>query len=202
MKKTGVSIVLLATVLAVAAVFRPDCRAQFTQGPPDNPSAAGITAGSPAPTPAAPHVIDAGPAQPPPSGRQTFSVPGPSPERDILTAGRLLELFGIPPLVDGPASDPLARRLALSGEQIRQMDAVRDRFYRQTRELRYEILNRRLELRKLFLDPGTNPAVIGEKARTVASLWNRLAGMSADAAIEARGILTGEQVERLERLIE
>jgi hypothetical protein len=191
---------LLMVVCSLVFALALDCQAQFTQGPPDNPSAAGLTTGNPPPTPAPPHAVSV-PASPPPfSGQQGVSAPVPQSEPPVTSPERLLRAYGIPPLIDGPAPDVLAHRLGLSSEQIRQIDAVRDDFYRRTRELRYEILRRRLELRQLFLDHRTDPSSITKRQRDLDSLWTRFADLSVAAAIQVRGLLKREQVEMLERL--
>ncbi len=118
----------------------------------------------------------------------------------MMSPGRILQAQGIPPLIDGPGLNALSRELALSREQTQRIESLRNKFYRDSRALRYEILTKRLEMRRLFADPTTDKGTITARERDLAASWQRLADLLSRAAIDARQVLNPEQIEKLERL--
>jgi Spy/CpxP family protein refolding chaperone len=94
----------------------------------------------------------------------------------------------------------LARHLNLSPSQVDGITEVRNRFYRETRDLRYGLLEKRMELRKLLSDPKTDERLLLKRQREVSDLWQKLADMVGRAVIEARRLLNPEQIERLDQL--
>lgn len=89
--------------------------------------------------------------------------------------------------------------LGLSKEQIDKMQALRDRFYNETRDLRYDMAQKRLEMRKLFMDPKTDDATLLAKQKEMSALRQKLQDKMAQMMIEGRKILTPEQLQKLDR---
>ena len=77
---------------------------------------------------------------------------------------------------------------------------LRTRFYRETRDLRYDLAQKRLEMRRLFADPKADQASLLAKQKELSVLWQRLSDIAGWAVIEARAVLSLDQVERLEQL--
>ena len=90
--------------------------------------------------------------------------------------------------------------LGLSKEQLDKMRALRDRFYNETRDLRYDMAQKRLEMRKLFMDPKTDDATLLAKQKEMSALRQKLADKMAQMMIEGRKILTPEQLQKLDRM--
>jgi Spy/CpxP family protein refolding chaperone len=91
-------------------------------------------------------------------------------------------------------------RLNLSKEQLSKMRAMADRFFQETRDLRYEVLQKELEMRKLFTDPKVDDATLLAKQKELSTLHLKLMDRSAQLMIEARKILTPEQIQELDRM--
>ena len=90
--------------------------------------------------------------------------------------------------------------LGLSKEQLEKMRGMRDRFYNETRDLRYDMAQKRLEMRKLFTDPKTDDATLLAKQKEMSALRQKLQDKMAQMMIEGRRILTPEQLQKLERM--
>jgi hypothetical protein len=120
---------------------------------------------------------------------------------DVFSPRKILSAYGVPMLIDDRIGlEVLNRQLALSGEQTGMIQAMRDRYFRDTKALRYDILAKRLEMRRLFSDPAATRVALLDKQRELNSLWDRLTGVLIQASIDARQGLTAEQIEKLERL--
>ena len=78
-----------------------------------------------------------------------------------------------------------------------RMREMRDRFSSDSRDLRYSILEKQLEVRKLFTDPKADSAVLLAKQKELNVLRHKLMDMRAQMRIEWRGILTTEQISKL-----
>jgi|WetSurMetagenome_2_1015567.scaffolds.fasta_scaffold11672_3 hypothetical protein len=169
---------------------------QFTQGPPGNPSAAGITTGSPSPVPVPPTVI------PPPR------APAPLPFAGIPQRGNdgdavnspepLLAAEGAPPLLAAYRESPLSRYLDLSAEQVSKIGALRTKFLRDTKDLRYDLSKKRLEMHRLFADPTVDTTALLSCRKELASLRTRITDALVRATVEAREILKPDQIEMLD----
>lgn len=182
--------------------------AQFTQGPPGNPSAAGITTGTAPPAPAPPHVV-----APPPSGAPPATGPviigmqaNPSTGgADAITSpGWVLSVYGMPAALLGNESGrrALTQRLKLSPEQTERLERIHDQFDRQTRTIRYDLLQKRIEIQQLFSDPASNQTLVLSKQKEFTGLLESYMDQAAKAAIEARAILRPEQIERLDTVMQ
>ncbi len=89
--------------------------------------------------------------------------------------------------------------LGLSKDQIDKMQALRDRFYNDTRDVRYDMAQKRLEMRKLFMDPKTDDATLLAKQKEMSGLRQKLQDRMAQMMVEGRKILTPEQLQKLDR---
>jgi len=90
--------------------------------------------------------------------------------------------------------------LNLSDEQLAKMKELRNRFRNDTRDLRYSLAIKRLEMHKLFTDPKTNDATLLAKQREISNLRQQLSDKRAQKKIEWRKILTPEQIAKLDRM--
>jgi len=90
--------------------------------------------------------------------------------------------------------------LNLSDEQLAKMKELRNRFRNETRDLRYGLAIKRLEMRKLFTDPKTDDATLLAKQKEISKLRQQLSDKRARMKIEWRKILTPEQIAKLDRM--
>ena len=90
--------------------------------------------------------------------------------------------------------------LGLSKEQLDKMRGMRDRFYNETRDLRHDMAQKRLEMRKFFMDPKTDDATLLAKQKEMSGLRQKLQDKMAQMMIEGRKILTPEQLQKLDRM--
>ena len=90
--------------------------------------------------------------------------------------------------------------LGLSDEQLAKMKELRDSFWNDTRDLRYNLAIKRLEMRKLFTDPKTDDATLLAKQKEISKLRQQLSDKRADKKIAWRKILTPEQIAKLDRM--
>ena len=104
------------------------------------------------------------------------------------------------PLRDGSFHHGFLSYLKLSKEQMAKMQELRTRYYNETRDMRYELAQRRLEMRKLFTDPNTNDPTLLAKEKELNALRQKLMDTMAGIKIEARRIFTPEQLEKLDTL--
>ena len=102
----------------------------------------------------------------------------------------------------GPAQqhERFAKYLDLSKEQQEKMKEVRNRYFADTREMRYDFLQKKLEMRKLFGDPKVDEATLAAKQKEVIALKVKLAERKGQMKLEMRRILTAEQIQKLDRL--
>jgi Spy/CpxP family protein refolding chaperone len=97
--------------------------------------------------------------------------------------------------LDGPQG--FAANLNLSKEQIDKMWQAREKFRSDTQKLRYEIFQRRLEVRGLFLDPKTDEATILSKQRDLRALRQTMSDKMVEFRLAQRKILTPEQIKKV-----
>ena len=90
--------------------------------------------------------------------------------------------------------------LNLSDEQLAKMKDLRNRFRNETRDLRYGLAIKRLEMRKLFTDPKTDDATLLAKQKEISKLRQQLSEKKAQMKSEWRKILTPEQIAKLDRM--
>jgi Spy/CpxP family protein refolding chaperone len=90
--------------------------------------------------------------------------------------------------------------LDLSKEQLDKMRGMRDRFYNETRDLRYEMAQKQLEMKKLFTDPKTDNATLLAKQKEMSALRVKLMDKMAQMMIEGRKIMTPEQLQKIDQM--
>lgn len=100
----------------------------------------------------------------------------------------------------GDAQGRFGSYLNLSQEQRDKMRELRNRYYTDTHDLRYDVLQKRLELRKLFTDPKVDDATLLAKQKELSALRQKLIDRRAQMMIEWRKILTPEQIQKLDRM--
>ena len=93
-----------------------------------------------------------------------------------------------------------AQKLNLSKGQLEKMKDLRDRFRSETRDLRYDLAIKRIELRKLFTDPKTEDAALTAKQMELSSLRQQLQEKKDRMKVEWRKILTPEQIVQLGKI--
>jgi len=95
---------------------------------------------------------------------------------------------------------PFWGRLDLSQEQKQQMRAVWNRYRNDVHDLRYDLMEKRVEARKLFTDPKADQAAILAKERELNGLRQKLMERTMQAKLEWRSILTPEQIAKLDSM--
>jgi Spy/CpxP family protein refolding chaperone len=86
--------------------------------------------------------------------------------------------------------------LSLSPEQREKLRDMRRRFTGQNAQLIGAIVAKRLELQSLWTDPKTDPKIILEKAKELAFLESQLREKVMETKVEARTLLTPDQISR------
>lgn len=94
----------------------------------------------------------------------------------------------------------MARHLNLSKEQQDKLSAMTSRYFGETRNMRYELAEKRLEMWKLFTDPKTGDSTLLAKQKEISALRQKLSDRMAQMMIEGRKILTPEQLNRLDMM--
>ena len=92
------------------------------------------------------------------------------------------------------------KHLGLSDQQLAKMKELRNRFHADTRDLRYNLEIKRIEMRKLFTDPKTDDETLLAKQKEISELRQQLSDKKAQMKIEWRKILTPEQIAKLDKM--
>jgi len=90
--------------------------------------------------------------------------------------------------------------LGLTDQQLAKMKELRNRFHADTRDLKYNLEIKRIEMRKLFTDPKTDDETLIAKQKEISELRQQLSEKKAQMKIEWRKILTAEQIAKLDRM--
>jgi Spy/CpxP family protein refolding chaperone len=90
--------------------------------------------------------------------------------------------------------------LDLTPDQRNRMREIGNRFWDETRDLRYQIKFRRLEMKKLFTDPKTDEQTLIAKQNELQTLVFKLMQRKGQMKIEWRRVLTPEQIQKLDRM--
>ena len=104
---------------------------------------------------------------------------------------------------EGPGSHKesgFKKYLNLSDEQLGKMKELRNNFRNDTRDLRYNLAIKRLEMRKLFTDPKTDDATLLAEQKEISNLRQQLSDKKAEKKLKWRKILTSEQIAKLDRI--
>ncbi len=91
----------------------------------------------------------------------------------------------------------MARALNLSQEQMDKIRDLKKRHYNETKALRQDIMQKRLEARNLFTDPTADEGAIVAKQREISALQQKLRDQMVQLRLEERRILTPEQLKKL-----
>jgi Spy/CpxP family protein refolding chaperone len=90
--------------------------------------------------------------------------------------------------------------LNLSDKQLAKMKELRNSFRNDTRDLRYNLAIKRIEMRKLFTDPQTDDATLVAKQKEISNLHQQLSDKKAEMKLKWRKILTPEQIAKLDKM--
>ena len=94
----------------------------------------------------------------------------------------------------------LKKHLNLSDQQLTKMKELRSSFRNDTRDLRYNLAIKRIEMRKLFTDPKTDDATLLAKQKEISNLRQQLSDKKAEMKLKWRKILNPEQIAKLDRM--
>ena len=86
-----------------------------------------------------------------------------------------------------------------SPEQKAKMHEIRKAFWADTHDLRYDIHEKRVELKKLFTDPKVDSGTLLAKEKELNAMKQRLMDRRAEMKIEWRKVLTPVQIAMLDR---
>ena len=100
----------------------------------------------------------------------------------------------------GSFHDEFWSNLNLSKEQVDKMREIKTRYYKETRNMRYELAQKRLEVRKLFTDPKTDDTTLLAKEKELNALKLKLMDKKAEMKIEKRKVFTPEQLQKLDTM--
>ena len=92
------------------------------------------------------------------------------------------------------------KHLGLSDQQLVKMKELKSRFHADTRDLRYNLEIRRVEMRKLFTDPKTDDETLIAKQKEIRDLRQQLSDKKDGMKLEWRKILTPEQIAKLDKM--
>ncbi len=90
--------------------------------------------------------------------------------------------------------------LNLSDEQMAKMKELKNSFRNDTRDLRYSLEIKRIEMRKLFTDPKTDDATLLAKQKEINDIRQQFMEKKAQMKIDWRKILTPEQIAKLDKI--
>ncbi|HUN54020.1 MAG TPA: Spy/CpxP family protein refolding chaperone, partial [Smithella sp.] len=94
----------------------------------------------------------------------------------------------------------IKKYLNLSDKQIASMKELRNSFQNDTRDMRYDLKIKRIEMRKLFTDPKTDDAALLAKHKEISDLRQQLSDKKVQMKIQWRKILTPEQIMKLDKI--
>jgi Spy/CpxP family protein refolding chaperone len=79
------------------------------------------------------------------------------------------------------------------------MREIRDRFWADTHDLRYDMAEKRIEMRKLFTDPKADNAALMATQKELRDIMLKLMDRKAQMKIEWRKVLKPERIRMLDR---
>jgi Spy/CpxP family protein refolding chaperone len=91
----------------------------------------------------------------------------------------------------------IAANLNLSKEQTEKMWQLKERFHNDTQKLRFELFQKRIELKDLYADPKTDEATLIAKQKDLNALRQNMQDKMSQIRIEQRKILTPDQIKKL-----
>ncbi|MCX5804823.1 MAG: Spy/CpxP family protein refolding chaperone [Proteobacteria bacterium] len=98
---------------------------------------------------------------------------------------------------EGPMGMGMAANLNLSKEQIEKMWLTKEKFHNDTQKLRYELFQKRIELKSLYADPKADEATLLAKQKELNTLRQSMQDKMTQMRLEQRKILTPEQIKKL-----
>ena len=125
----------------------------------------------------------------------------------LLFVGFTAAAFAAPPDAGNPGFQKhpgfhaFGPRLNLTQDQIGKMRELRKNFWADTHDLRYDIKMKRVEVRKLFMDPKTDDSTLLAKEKELNGLKLTLMDKKAEMKVELRKILTPDQIRILDRIL-
>jgi Spy/CpxP family protein refolding chaperone len=122
--------------------------------------------------------------------------------RKVLTSEQQDKIKAFKHTAYGPVREKfsLAKYLNLSSEQKEKMKESRSSYKSETRDLKYDLAAKRLEMRKLFTDPKTDEVTLLAKQKELNTLRQQLLEKKSQMKIEWRKILTSEQITKLDNI--
>lgn len=97
----------------------------------------------------------------------------------------------------GPKGVGYGRGVDLSKEQMDKMWQIRERFNTDTSSLRYELFQKRGELRTLYADPKAGDSAIMAKEKEVDTLRQKMHDRMVRFKLEQRKVYTPEQLQKM-----
>jgi len=91
----------------------------------------------------------------------------------------------------------MSANLNLSKEQTEKMWQLKEKFHNDTQKLRFELFQKRVELKDLYADPKVDEATLITKQKELNTLRQNLQDKMSQMRIEQRRILTPEQIKKL-----
>jgi len=127
--------------------------------------------------------------------------PFPNPGRDHQNPAFLQGPIGPPGFGFGPFFHPgFEQQLNLSKEQLEKIKKLRDISYKETRDLRYKLAQKHLEMRRLFGDPKVDEETLLTQQKELFALGRELQNKIAYTMIKVRKILSPEQISKLDQI--
>ncbi len=96
----------------------------------------------------------------------------------------------------GYGAGPGIAGVDLSKEQLDKMWQLKDKFYGDTKDLRYQMFQKRLDMRTLYADPKTDSAALLAKQKELNALRQKMQDKMAEFKIAQRQVLTPEQLQK------
>ncbi len=91
----------------------------------------------------------------------------------------------------------MAANLNLSKEQTEKMWKLKEAFRNDTQKIRYELFQKRIELKAIYADPKMDDATILAKQKELNNLRQNMQDKMVQMRLEQRKLLTQEQIKKL-----
>jgi len=91
----------------------------------------------------------------------------------------------------------MAANLNLSKEQSEKMWQIKEKFHNDTQKIRYELFQKRIEMKSLYADPKADEATLLAKQKELNALRQGMQDKMIQMRLEQRKILTPEQIKKL-----
>ncbi len=104
---------------------------------------------------------------------------------------------GMGPGAGGPGNPYAASYLGLTPEQTSQLQAMREKHFKEIAPLQEKLFAKKQELRLLWANPNPDASKITAKQKEITALQAEIQELSTKHQLEARSILTPQQQQRL-----